>query len=284
MKEFSLSRQLARLVLTVVGLLIVFIMLYPLLYVVVSSLVAGQVLVTGLGDLAKYRLSLEHYVDAVSDPRFVSAAVTSIVVALGNILVSILVITPAAYAFSRFSFKGKDTLLVLYLVLSQVGGGFGVAAVVALYVFLLKLNVLGLPVIGNPLILPFIYTAGAVPFQTWLIKNYFDSLPRSLDEAAFIDGAGWRQIIFRVILPASKPALIIIAMFAFMGAWGEFIMASFLRVETLAAYIYETATGQTIYWSDFAARTIIFSIPLIAVYAFSQKYIGEAMRYGAGKL
>ncbi len=284
MKGFSLSRQLARLVLTVVGLLIVFVMLYPLLYVVVSSFVAGQVLVTGLGDLAKYRLSLEHYVDAVSDPRFVSAALTSVVVALGNILVSILVITPAAYAFSRFSFRGKDTLLVLYLVLSQVGGGFGVAAVVALYVFLLKLNVLGLPVIGNPLILPFIYTAGAVPFQTWLIKNYFDSLPRSLDEAAFIDGASWRQIIFRVILPASKPALIIIAMFAFMGAWGEFIMASFLRVETLAAYIYETATGQTIYWSDFAARTIIFSIPLIAVYAFSQKYIGEAMRYGAGKI
>ncbi len=284
MKGFSLSRQLARLVLTVVGLLIVFVMLYPLLYVVVSSFVAGQVLVTGLGDLAKYRLSLEHYVDAVSDPRFVSAALTSVVVALGNILVSILVITPAAYAFSRFSFRGKDTLLVLYLVLSQVGGGFGVAAVVALYVFLLKLNVLGLPVIGNPLILPFIYTAGAVPFQTWLIKNYFDSLPRSLDEAAFIDGASWRQIIFRVILPASKPALIIIAMFAFMGAWGEFIMASFLRVETLAAYIYETATGQTIYWSDFAARTIIFSIPLIAVYAFSQKYIGEAMRYGAGKM
>ncbi len=284
MRGFSLSRQLVRLVLTVVGLLIVFVMLYPLLYVVVSSFVAGQVLVTGLGDLAKYRLSLEHYVDAVSDPRFVSAALTSVVVALGNILVSILVITPAAYAFSRFSFRGKDTLLVLYLVLSQVGGGFGVAAVVALYVFLLKLNVLGLPVIGNPLILPFIYTAGAVPFQTWLIKNYFDSLPRSLDEAAFIDGASWRQIIFRVILPASKPALIIIAMFAFMGAWGEFIMASFLRVETLAAYIYETATGQTIYWSDFAARTIIFSIPLIAVYAFSQKYIGEAMRYGAGKM
>ena len=62
---------------------------------------------------------------------------------------------------------------------------------IALYVFLLKLNTAGLPVIGNPLILPLIYTAGAIPFQTWRIKNYFDSMPRSLDEAAFIDGANY---------------------------------------------------------------------------------------------
>lgn len=283
-KTFSFLKVATKLTLSVVGALIIFIMLYPLLYVIVSSLVSGQVLITGLSDLSRYKLSLEHYVDAISDPKFVSATITSVVVALGSILVSILVITPAAYAFSRFDFKGKDSLLILYLVLSQVGGGFGVAAIVALYVFLLKLNVIGLPVIGNPLVLPLIYTATAVPFQTWLIKNYFDSLPRSLDEAAFIDGAGWRQIIFRVILPASKPALVIIALFAFMGAWGEFIVASFLRVNTLAAYIYETAMGQTIYWSDFAARTILFSIPLIIVYAFSQKYIGEALRYGAGKM
>ncbi len=91
-------------------------------------------------------------------------------------------------------------------------------------------------------------------------------------------------IVFRVILPASKPAMIIIAMFAFMGAWGEFIIASFLRVRTLAAYVYETATGQTIFWSDFAARTILFAIPIIILYIVAQKYIGEAMRYGAGKM
>ncbi len=69
-----------------------------------------------------------------------------------------------------------------------------------------------------------------------------------------------------------------------MGAWGEFIIANFLRIETLAAYIYETATGQTIYWSDFAARTLLFAIPIIIMYVLTQKYIGEAMKYGAGKL
>ncbi|MET1159897.1 MAG: ABC transporter permease subunit [Thermoprotei archaeon] len=275
---------LVRIFLTVIGLLIVFIMLYPLLYAILTSFVKGQVIVTNLSEISKYGVSLEHYLTAVSDPTFVSSTITSLVVAVINILLAVLVITPAAYAFSRFEFFGRDTILVMYLILSQIGGGFGVAAVIALYVFLLKLNTLGLPVIGNPVILAMVYTAGAVPFQTWLIKNYFDSLPRELDEAAFIDGASWRQIIFRVILPASKPAMIIIAMFAFMGAWGEFIIASFLRVRTLAAYVYETATGQTIFWSDFAARTILFAIPIIIIYIIAQKYIGEAMRYGAGKI
>lgn len=281
---FKFSHMMGKIVLTVTGFLITFVLLYPPLYVILSSIVSGQTLITSVWDIIERGFSLEHYVAAVTDPRFLTATLTSIVVALVSIAVAVIVITPAAYAFSRFTFRGKDSLLLMYLLLSQVGGGFGIAAVIALYVFLLKLNTAGLPVIGNPLILPLIYTAGAVPFQTWLIKNYFDSMPRSLDEAAFIDGAGWRDVIFRVILPASKPALIIIAMFAFMGAWGEFIIASFLRVETLAAYIYETATGQTIYWGDFAARTLLFAIPLILLYAFSQRYIGEAMRYGAGKL
>jgi len=277
-------RYMASIVLTTLSALLVFIMLYPVLFAVLSSLIRGQMLVTDPAQVLEVGLSLEHYTKAVSDPRFVSAATMSLLVAVINIVFSLTVVTPAAYAFSRFRFPGRDTMLVAYLVMNQVGGGFGVAAVIALYVMLLKLNQLGLPVIGNPIVLAAIYTAGAVPFQTWIVKNYLDALPREIDESAFIDGANWRQIIFDVVLPASRPAMVIIALFAFMGAWGEFIIANFLRVETLAAYVYVTATGQTIFWSDFAARTILFALPIIAVYVFTQRYIGEAMRYGAGKL
>lgn len=279
-----IGKYVGKISLTVLGALIVFILLYPVLFIVLSSLVRGQVLITSLEDLLSFHASLEHYISAVKDPEFFTSTVTSVGVAVANILLAVLVITPAAYAFSRFGFKGRSSLLMLYLVLSQVGGGFGIAAVIALYVFLLRLNAMGIPVVGNPFVLAIIYTGSAVPFQTWLIKNYFDSLPRSLDEAAFIDGASWSRIVFSVILPASKPAMIIIALFAFMGAWGEFILASFLGVRTLAAYIYQTAMGQTIYWSDFAARTLLFALPVAVVYVFAQKYIGEAMRYGAGKM
>ncbi len=272
-----------RIILTVVGVLIVFMMLYPVLFAILSSLVRGQIIVTSLEDIAKYGLTFDHYLKAISDENFRSALITSIIVAVLSIIVSVLVITPAAYAFSRFKFWGRDTMLFTYLVLSQVGGGFGIAAVIALYVFLLKLHTMGLPMLGNPFILPLIYTASAVPFQTWLMKSFFDNLPRELDEAAFIDGASWSQIVFKVILPASKSAMVVIAMFAFMGAWGEFIIASFLRVHTLAAFIYESASGQAVRWGDFAAKTMLFAIPIIVLYAVAQRYIGEAMRYGAVK-
>ena len=275
---------IGRLILTALGFLIVFAMLYPVIVAVLSSLVRAQVIVSSPEEVAKYGLSLDHYIKAVEDPRFLAALANSTLVALLNIAVSVAVITPAAYAFSRFNFRGRDLTLMVYLILSQIGGGFGVAALIALYVFLIRLNMVGLPVIGNPFVLPIVYTAGAVPFQTWMIKNYFDSLPKSLDESALIDGASWFDVVFKVILPASRPAMIITALFAFMGAWGEFIMANFLRVNTLAAYIYETATAQVTYWSDFAARVILFAIPIILVYAFSQRYIGEAMRYGAGRI
>ncbi len=272
-----------RIILTVIGLLIVSMMLYPVAFAVLTSLIRGQVIITRFEDLQKYGLTLDHYLSVVTDEEFRSALITSIIVSILTIIVAVLVITPAAYAFSRFRFWGKDTLLFTYLVLSQVGSGFGVAAVIALYVFLLKLDAMGIPLLGNPFILPLIYVAGAVPFQTWLMKSFFDGLPRELDEAAFIDGASWGQIVFKVILPSSKPAMIVIAMFAFMNAWGEFIIASFLRVKTLAAYLYETATGLSIAWADFAARTILFAIPIVILYAIAQRYIGEAMTYGASK-
>ncbi|MEM1649523.1 MAG: ABC transporter permease subunit [Sulfolobales archaeon] len=284
MRSFKLSYYIGGIILTVLAILVIAILMYPIAYVVIASLLRGQVIPSSFEDIERYGLSLEHYINAISDPSFIAATITSIIVALLNIIFSIFVIVPAAYAFSRFEFRGKGYILVLYLILSQIGGGFGVAAVIALFIFLVKLNSLGIPLIGNPFILPLIYTSSAVPFQTWLIKNYFDSLPRSLDEAAFIDGASWRDIVFRVIFPASRGVVFIVALFAFMGAWGEFLLASFIRVNTLAAYVYQTAVGQTIYWADFAARTVLFSIPIVLIYVIAQKYIGEAMRYGAGKI
>jgi len=280
---FLVSYYGIRIILTVIGILIVFMLVYPVLFAILTSLVRGQIIITELQDIFKYGLTLDHYLSVITDETFIRALTTSITVSILTIIIAVLVITPAAYGFSRFKFWGKDTMLFTYLVLSQVGGGFGIAAVIALYVFLLKLDAMGIPLLGNPFVLPLVYIAGAVPFQTWLMKSFFDGLPRELDEAAFIDGASWSQIVFKVILPSSKSAMVVVAMFAFMGAWGEFIIASFLRVKTLAAYLYETATGVTVFWSDFAARTILFAIPIIIIYIVAQKYIGEAMTYGAVK-
>ncbi|MEM1635591.1 MAG: ABC transporter permease subunit [Thermosphaera sp.] len=282
---FSLGRTVLKIFGTVMGFTVLFAMLYPILFIILQSITPERgVILTSLSQVFEYGVSLENYLKAFQDPNFYTAFVNSAVISFLTIVISVLVITPAAYSFSRFKFFGKDTLLYVYLILSQVGGGFGIIAVIALFMFLVMLNSWGIPIF-NMWVLPFIYASGAVPFQTWLIKTYFDSLPKELDEAAFIDGASWSQIVFKIVLPASRSAMIIITLFSFMSAWGEFFIANLLRIQTLGAYIFQTAIGPRGEQAPslFAALALIYAIPVITVYIFAQRYIGEAYRMGAVK-
>ncbi|ADV64444.1 binding-protein-dependent transport systems inner membrane component [Desulfurococcus mucosus DSM 2162] len=272
-----------RVSLTVAGFLVLFALLYPVFFIVLQSFYSKPSLiedpVKALG-----MLTIENYVRAVASPEFASAIQMSLLISLLTVLVSVVVITPAAYAFSRFHFKGRDMVLYIYLILSQAGGGFGVVAVIALLMFLLVLSSYGVPAYGWH-VLPLIYSAGLVPFQTWLLKSYFDNLPRELDEAAFIDGADWGTIIYRIVLPSSRPAVIIITLFAFMSAWGEFFIANLLRVNTIGAYIYMTAFGERGLQdpSVYAALSLIYAFPIIVIYMVAQRYMGEAYRLGIVK-
>ncbi len=282
---FSLSRLTLRILATALGFTILFVMLYPIIFIILQSLIPERgVILTDLAQVFNYGLTLENYMKAFQDPTFYRAFINSAIMSILSIIISVVVITPAAYAFSRFKFFGRDTLLYVYLILSQVGGGFGIIAVIALFMFLVILNSWGIPIFSM-WVLPFIYASGAIPFQTWLIKTYFDSLPKELDEAAFIDGASWSQIVFKIILPASRSAMIIITLFAFMGAWSEFFVANLLRVQTLGAYMFQTAIGQRGEQapSTFAALALIYALPVIVVYIFAQRYIGEAYRMSAVK-
>ncbi|MCY0868424.1 MAG: ABC transporter permease subunit [Desulfurococcus sp.] len=277
---FRLSLFIAKLSLTAVGLLVLSALLYPILFIVLQSFYAKPILITNPAS-ALSALTFDNYMKAITDPAFWDALKTSIVLSVMTIILSILLITPAAYAFSRFRFRGRDVILYLYLILTQAGGGFGIVAVIALLMFLLVLGSYGIPLYGW-YILPFIYTAGLVPFQTWLLKSFFDDLPRELDEAAFIDGASWGKILYKVVLPASRPAIITITMFSFMSAWGEFFIANLLRVNSIGAYIYSTAFGERALQdpSLYAALSLIYAFPIIVIYMVAQRYIGEAYRVG----
>lgn len=283
MPRFNPYLFILKILLTVVALLVLFASLFPIIFIVVQSLYEKPVIVTDIWS-ALQSVTINNYLNAIKDPEFYRAIVTSIIISTLTIILSVLFITPAAYAFSRFKFKGRDTLLFIYLILTQAGGGFGIVAVIALILFLLMASSYGFPLYGWH-ILPFIYTAGLVPFQTWLLKSYFDNLPRELDEAAFIDGANWRTIIFKVVLPSSRPAVIIIILFSFMAAWGEFFIANLMRVVTVGAYIFQTAFGPRGLQNPslYAALSLIYAVPIILVYIIAQRYIGEAYRLGIVK-
>ncbi|AFL66266.1 ABC transporter permease subunit [Desulfurococcus amylolyticus] len=279
----SVSLTILKITLTIIGVFIAVAIAYPLIYIVAQALIGKPtIIVSSFQQLLSYGVTFDNFIKTLQDPEFHTALRNSLIVASITVILAILVIIPSGYAFSRFEFLGKNTLLYYYLIVSQAGGGLGIIAVLAMYIFFLRLTAYGINII-QIWVLPLVYVSGLTPFQTWLIKSYFDQLPKELDEASFIDGADWFTIIFRVVLPASKAAFIIITIFAFMNAWGEFIIANILGLDTLGRYIYSKAVaGQagTMRPGEFAAAALLYAIPMIILFTLSQKYIGEAYRLG----
>jgi len=111
-------------------------------------------------------------------------------------------------------------------------------------------------------------------------QRALDNIPRELDEAAFVDGSSWWTLIFRVILPSSKAPILVLAIFAFMGAWSEFILANLFGFRTLPVLMYKYVGAYTTYWNMFAATAILYAIPIIIMYMTAQRFIGEAVRMG----
>ena len=278
------SYTLLKVAVTVIAVFIVTSIVYPLVYIVAQALLPREEMLSSLGDLFKYGVTLEKFRYILGNWEFYEALRNTLIVATMTIILAIAVIIPAAYGFSRFEFLGKNTVLYIYLIVSQAGGGLGIIAILALYIFLLRLAAYGISLF-HLYTLAFIYVSGMVPFQTWLMKSYFDQLPKELDEAAFIDGASWFDIIFKITLPASKSAFIIIAMFAFMGAWGEFIIADILGLNTLGRFIFRVAMGPVGIDnpSTYAAASLLYAVPIVVLFVVAQKYIGEAYRRGIVK-
>jgi len=276
------SQTILKIFATIIGVIIAASLAYPLGFIIAQSILGNRnIILSDINDLIKYGISLENYIRVISDQLFQTCLLNTLLVAVITTIIAIFIIIPAGYAFSRFEFLGKNTLLYYYLIVSQVGGGLGIIAVLALYIFFYRMTAYGLNLM-QIYILPFVYASGMVPFQTWLVKSYFDQLPRSLDEAAFIDGANWFEIIFRVIFPASKAAFIIVLLFGFMGAWGEFFIAGIFNLKTLGWYLYIRVTGQAGLQDVglYAAASILYATPIIILFIVSQKYIGEAYRLG----
>ena len=200
-----------------------------------------------------------------------------------TVLLALLFVVPAAYAFSRLKFFGREHVLYFYLMFTQVAGGLGIAGLIALYGMVVKLGLYDkLPALS------LIYAAGSVPFNTWLLKGYIDSISPDFDEAALVDGASYLQIIRYVLLPMALPGIATVAIFAFIGGWTEFILASLLLTQDnqpLAVWIYTLlgGIGRGIDWSYFAAAALLFALPVFVTFMLAQNYIRSGLTVGGLK-
>ncbi len=208
----------------------------------------------------------------------------SLLVALGTSVLAVSLGASAAYAFSRFKFIGRQVGMLGFIVLLMLPT---TATLAPLYV-LLSLIKIGSETLRATLIgLMIAYASGTLPFAIWNLKGYFDTIPKELEEAALIDGCNVTQAFFRVMIPLSVPALAITVLFSFMTGWTEFILAwTFLENPsrfTLAMALRSMQGQYSTPWSDFAAMSILMSIPILLIFYLLQKYIVSGLTVGGVK-
>lgn len=206
-------------------------------------------------------------------------ALNSIIVSVFTTLFGITVACTAAYAFSRFRFAGRRAGLFLFLV-SQMFPG--IMMMIPLYVIMETLHLL-----DTMLGLVLVYSTTSVPFSVWMLKGYFDTIPKDLEEAAVIDGASPARTFWAVVLPLSLPAIAITALFSFMTAWNEFVLAyTFLSKQsafTLPVIIRNFVGEHDVRWGLFAAASLIVSAPVVALFFALQRYLVGGLTAGAVK-
>lgn len=225
-------------------------------------------------------VSLSNFRDLFADQPFGRWVLNSGMAAAATTVLGVFLACTAAYAFSRFRFPGRRSGLMSFLVSQMFPGTL---MLIPLYIILVQWLGLGSSLIG----LIMVYATTSIPFCVWMLKGYFDTIPKELEESALIDGAPPATIFFRIILPLAKPAVAVTALFSFMTGWNEFILAATLmdkeNMYTAPVGLRFFVGGFSQQWGYFAAGSIIVTIPVVALFLFLQKYLVSGLTAGAVK-
>lgn len=268
-----------------VGVIAVIFALVPISYLVSAALnPLGNVTTT---TLIPQTFDLVHFKALFDDPNnpFARWALNSVVVCIAVVFVQLLFSALGAYAFSRFRFTGRRAGL-LSLLLIQMFPQF--LAIVALFTMFTSIGEV-IPAIGlNTLAGYIIVMCGNSLAQVWLIKGFFDAIPRSLDEAATIDGASHNQVFFRIILPLVTPILATCGLLVFVGTLAEFLIASIFLTDTnkktLATGLYGLIDAdRSNNLGIFAAGALLTAIPVMVLFLYLQRFIVGGMTAGGVK-
>jgi arabinogalactan oligomer/maltooligosaccharide transport system permease protein len=224
--------------------------------------------------------SLANFASVLKDQPFARWIGNSVLVAAATTILGVFLACTAGYAFSRFRFPGRRAGLMSFLVSQMFPGTL---TLIPLYIILVKWLGLG----SSYLALVLVYATIAIPFCVWMLKGYFDTIPRELEESAIMDGASPSTVFLRIILPLAKPAVAVTALFSFMTSWNEFILAATLMdkesMYTAPVGLRFFVGGFSQQWGYFAAGSIIVSIPVVVLFLFLQKYLVSGLTAGAVK-
>jgi len=255
--------------------------LVPPFYTIVTSLKSsGEIAAQQGSPWLVHHPTLENFVALITDPVFERFFINSVWVTILVVAITMVISVLAAFSLSRMGFWGSKALAT---------GIFLTYLIPASLLFIPLFRIIGwLGLINSTWCLVVIYPTLAVPFATWIMIGYFSSIPKELDEAALIDGAGYMQMLLRIFIPVAMPGLIAASIFAFAASWGAFLYP--------LAFIYTTdqmpmtvgiftnlIKGDVFSWGKIMAGCVIGAAPPILVYAFLMDYYVAGLTAGATK-
>ena len=254
--------------------------IYPVLRVFSVSLRPGDRLLSTSLRIIPADASLGNYQALIADTDFLLWVWNSLMITMGTALVGVALASTSAYAFSRWRFPGRNAGLIFLLSTQMIPAAM---LMVPLYILALRNGL-----IGSYRGLIVAYSVTAVPFSIWILKGYYDTIPRELEEAALIDGAGRMETFRRIILPLSTPSLAIVFLFNFTQAWNDYLFARIILGN--AGEIWTWPLGlQTLQqqfrtqWGMFSAGSILVTIPVVVLFLYSAKYLISGLTLGSVK-
>ncbi len=259
--------------------------MYPVLWVISIALSKGGLSGEGGALPIPHEPSLDHFrtvVGAGSGAKaglFVRQLGNSLVVSLVTAAAAVAIATPTAYALARYSFVGAKSGVRALLATQMFPT---VASAVPLYLLLDALHLL-----DSQAGLVLVYASTAVPFAIFQLRGAFQAIPVDLEEAAMVDGATRTQAFFMVALPAAAPAIAVTALFAFMSAWNEFILAATMlsreSAYTLPVVLQRYVGEHDAAWGPFAAGAILVSVPVMILFYIAQRQLVSGLTAGGVK-
>ncbi|HEY8288880.1 MAG TPA: carbohydrate ABC transporter permease [Acetobacteraceae bacterium] len=252
--------------------------LFPLLWIAGLSL-KTRLQVFAMPPLFVWRPTLENYAGVLGRADFLQAFVNSLVVSAGAVMLSLIVGVPAAYAFARFPFRGRSFLFFSLLAMRMLPA---IAVLVPMYVLFSRLGLT-----NTRLSVILAYTTFSLPLVVWIMRGFFEDLPRELEESAWVDGASRYAAFRHVVLPLIRPGLVAASILCLQLAWNDFLFAAVLTnnaTRTLPVLMAAFSGGDTgVDWGGMTASGVLVILPVIIFSFAAQRHLVAGLSSGAVK-
>lgn len=280
-----MNRYIKNFAIFIICVIILFFSLFPIYWMLLTSIKVDEDLLDPRPFI--YRFTFKNYVRIIASPQAIITAanlslcmINSIIISLGSVALSLSISILLGYSLARINFKFKKVVSNMSLFVYILPPSF---LAIPFYVHMSSLRL-----VNSLISMILAETIFTVPFCAWLLREQFSSIPKEIEESAFIDGCGRLEVLFKIVLPLSAPTLVATAMYVFIRAWNEYQYALILlysrNLWTLPLFLTTLLASDVIPWGILMAGSILYAIPPLIFYYAMERYMIKGLIAGAVKM